>query len=155
MAESVLNGKRILAVDDEPDILETLAEEIVDACPKCVFEKATTYSKANEMLKFYEYDLVILDIMGVQGFELLDTAVRRHFRVAMLTAHALSPEELKHSHDAGAWAYLPKEKLGEIVPFLEDIFTYDYASGWDRSLEKLDDFFSTRFPSGWTRLAIK
>jgi hypothetical protein len=40
----------------------------------------------------------------------------------MLTAHALNPEALKHSIQMGARAYLPKEKLGEIVPFLEDIF---------------------------------
>ena len=152
MAELILNSKRILAVDDEPDVLDLLEEEVADACPQCIFEKATTYHKANEMLRSNEYDLVILDIMGVQGFELLDTAVRRDFKVAMLTAHALSPEELKHSHDAGAWAYLPKEKLGEIVPFLEDIFTYDFKSGWNRSLDKLDSFFSGRFPSGWTRL---
>ena len=28
MQESVLNGKRLLAVDDEPDILEVLADEL-------------------------------------------------------------------------------------------------------------------------------
>ena len=152
MEESVLNGKRIFAVDDEPDILAVLEEEITDMCPDCIFETESTYHTANEKLKSRDYDLVILDIMGVQGFELLDTAVHRGFRVAMLTAHALSPEELKHSHDAGAWAYLPKEKLGEIVPFLEDLFTYDYKSGWDRSLDKLDSFFSKKFPKGWTRI---
>ena len=35
MAESVLNNKRILAVDDEPDILEVLKEEIETAAPTC------------------------------------------------------------------------------------------------------------------------
>jgi hypothetical protein len=30
MAESILNGKRILAVDDEPDVLAVLEEEILD-----------------------------------------------------------------------------------------------------------------------------
>jgi len=37
MAESVLNGKRILAVDDEPDVLNILEEEIRIAAPKCQF----------------------------------------------------------------------------------------------------------------------
>jgi hypothetical protein len=29
-----------------------------------------------------------------------------------------------------ARAYLPKKKLGEIVPFLKDILNYDYLPGW-------------------------
>lgn len=43
MAESILNGKRILAVDDEPDVLSLLAEEIQWAAPGCQFERAATY----------------------------------------------------------------------------------------------------------------
>jgi CheY-like chemotaxis protein len=153
MAESILNGKRILAVDDEPDVLSVLQEEIMDACPKCTFEKATTYETANEMLKSKEYDVVILDIMGVRGFDLLDTAVQRNFKVAMLTAHALTPEALKRSHDAGARAYLPKDKLGEIVPFLEDILKYEYNSGWRRLLDNLENYFDNQFDPEWKKTA--
>ena len=153
MAESILNGKRILAVDDEPDVLSVLEEEIIDACPKCKFEKATTYEKANEMLKSNEYDVVILDIMGVRGFDLLDTAVQRNFKVAMLTAHALSPDALKRSHDSGARAYLPKDKLGEIVPFLEDILKYDHKSGWRRLLDNLENYFNDQFDPDWKKKA--
>ena len=75
MAGSILNGKRILAVDDEPDVLEVLQEEILGTCPDCTFDKATTYEQADRMLKATAYDVVILDIMGVRGFDLLDTAV--------------------------------------------------------------------------------
>jgi len=53
----------------------------------------------------------------------------------MLTAHALSPEALKQSLEMGARAYLPKEKLGEIVPFLEVVLLYDYLPGWKRLLK--------------------
>ena len=70
------------------------------------------------MLEATNYDVVILDIMGVRGFDLLDLAVKKKIRVAMLTAHALSPEALKKSVELGARAYLPKEKLGEIVVFI-------------------------------------
>ena len=45
MTTSVLNGKRILAVDDEPDVLAVLEQEIKDSCPSCQVEKATTYEK--------------------------------------------------------------------------------------------------------------
>jgi hypothetical protein len=51
MAESILNGKSILAVDDEPDVLAILEEEILSACPRCTFDEATTYEKANELIR--------------------------------------------------------------------------------------------------------
>ena len=47
MAESILNGKRILAVDDEPDVLAVLEEEILDAAPKCELEKAADLSRSH------------------------------------------------------------------------------------------------------------
>jgi len=143
LAESILNGKTVLAVDDEPDILSVLEEEILGAAPKCKFEKAATYEEAAKKLESQTYDVIILDIMGVRGFDLLDLAVRKNFRVAMLTAHALTPEALKRSFEMKARAYLPKEKLGEIVPFLEDIFKYEYLPGarWGEYWQKAEADF--------------
>jgi len=151
MTESILDGKRILAVDDEPDVLATLEEEILAAAPKCKFEKATTYHEAAKKLESQNYDVVILDIMGVRGFDLLELAVSRNFRVAMLTAHALTPEALKRSFEMKARAYLPKEKLGEVVPFLEDVLKYEYLPGWKQLLEKLKGFFDSKFESDWEK----
>lgn len=151
MSQSVLDGKRILAVDDEPDVLAVLQEEIVDACPKCTFDKATTFEEASNLLEEKTYDVVVLDIMGVRGFDLLDIAVKKNLKVVMLTAHALSSEALKKSFDMKARAYLPKEKLGEIVPFLEDVFKYDHATGWKRMMDKLYDFFNDTFESDWEK----
>ncbi len=151
MKASILGGKKILAVDDEPDVLTVLEEEIMGASPDCKFDKATTYEKAAELIKSNNYDVVILDIMGVRGFDLLALSVSRNLRVAMLTAHALTPEALKRSFDMKARAYLPKEKLGDIVPFLEDVLQYDYLPGWKRLFEKLKGFFDTKFESDWEK----
>jgi DNA-binding NtrC family response regulator len=151
MAESILNGKRLLAVDDEPDVLESLAELVLADAPQCRVEKAATYEEAMALLQANFYDLVVLDIMGVRGFDLLEAAVKRNFKVAMLTAHALTPEALKRSYDMKAYAFLPKEKLADIVPFLEDVLKYDYATGWKRLLQKLHGFFSDRFVSDWEK----
>jgi DNA-binding NtrC family response regulator len=151
MKESILNGKIILAVDDESDVLTVLEEEILDAAPKCKYEKATTYEVAADKLRSNTYDVVILDIMGVRGFDLLELAVSRSFRVAMLTAHSLSPEALKRAFDMKARAYLPKQKLGQIVPFLEDLFNYEYLPGWKHLYEKLKDFFDSKFESDWEK----
>jgi CheY-like chemotaxis protein len=151
MAEFVLNGKKILAVDDEPDILEVLEGEILGTCPDCAFDRATTYEAAAKMLKTQTYDVVILDIMGVRGFDLLDLAISRNMKVAMFTAHALNPQALERSFKKGARTYIPKEKLGEIVPYLESILTTDYLPGWLYLLSKLLDFFDSKFEPGWKK----
>jgi CheY-like chemotaxis protein len=152
MGESILNNKRILAVDDEPDILEVLEEEILGYAPNCVIEKATTYQEAAQKLESQSYDVVVLDIMGVRGFDLLEQTVKRNFPAAMLTAHSLNPESLKRSIEMGALAYLPKEKLGEIVPFLEDILeSTDGLSAWGRLLNKLEGYFSSRWGELWKK----
>ncbi len=152
MAESILNGKSILAVDDEPDILTVLEEEILSASPTCIFHKASTYEKAKELIMGWTYELIILDIMGVRGFDLLKLSVAYHRPVVMLTAHALNPEALKRSIEMGARAYLPKEKLGEIVPFLEDVLKYENLTGWGHLLENLKGFFNSRWGENWKKV---
>ena len=149
MNGSVLNGKNILIVDDEADVLQVFEDEIHAVCPDCTIDKATTYEKGAALLQSKKYGAVVLDIMGIRGFDLLEIAVSRKFKAAMLTAHALSPEALKKSHDLGARAYLPKDKLGDIVPFLEDMLTYEYKTGWKRLLEKLENYYDDRFEPGW------
>ena len=141
--------KNILIVDDEPDILSLLEEELTEACTTCRVIKAETYEWAVKLLNSTPYDLVILDIMGVRGFDLLTLAVRLNYSVVMLTAHALSPETLKKAIKEGARAYLPKDKLGEIVPFLEDVLTREPISGWRRLFERLGDYFSRHFGPDW------
>ncbi len=60
-----------------------------------------------------------LDIMGVQGFDLLDLANGRNFKVAMLTAHVLTAENLNRSFKMKAMAYLSEEKRARLFPFWE------------------------------------
>lgn len=151
MSKSILSGKKILAVDDEPDVLALLEEEIMESFPNCLLDKATTYEGGVKFLESKHYDVVILDIMGVNGFDLLDLAVKKNLKVAILTAHALSPEALKKSMEMKARAYLPKEKLGQVVPFLEDMLKYDYESGWEHLMGKLYGFFNDKFETDWEK----
>jgi len=70
----------------------------------------------------------------------------------MLTAHSLKPESLKRSIEMGAYAYLPKEKLGEIVPFLEDILeSSDGLSAWGHLMSKLEGYFTSRWGELWKK----
>jgi len=95
---SLLDGKKILIVDDEPDVLDVL-EEMLDMCEVA---KATTFEEARELLEKNDFDLAILDIMGVDGYKLLNIAKHRNITAVMLTANALSPDNLDKSIKEGA-----------------------------------------------------
>lgn len=143
--ESPLQDKVVLVVDDEPDVLETVEEEL----DICLVHKATDYDTALQYLLSYTYDIVILDIMGVNGFELLKTSVSRGFPTVMLTAHALSPESLKKSIKLGAVSFLPKEKIAELRQYLEDVVLGEGKPVWQKLFNKLGDYFNRRFGPDW------
>jgi len=142
---SLLKDKVILIVDDEPDVLETVEEEL----DMCVVHKAADYETAVQYLASYTYDIVILDIMGVNGFELLKISVYHGFPTVMLTAHALSPESLKKSIRLGAVSFLPKEKIYMIRSFLEDVVLEKGKPVWQKLFDRLGDYFRKRFGPDW------
>lgn len=141
---SVLEEKRVLAVDDEPDVLDILCEEIKAAAPSCTVDTAVSHKDAVTLMASWTYDLAIFDIMGVRGLDLLRFAVEREnpLPVVMLTARALTPEVLKGSIELGARAFLPKEHLGDVVPFLEDVLTNEYGAVWRRILSRIEGLFN-------------
>jgi DNA-binding response OmpR family regulator len=133
MKESVLKNKRILAVDDEPDVLTVLEEEIYDTCPGCRFDKAITYGGAVEKISTLAYDLVILDAMGSLGSDLLGLVMAQRCPVAILTVYALLPEAFRERIRTTGWTCLPREKLGEIVPRIENILRHGSSLKGNRS----------------------
>lgn len=142
---SPLKGKSILVVDDEPDILETVEEEL----DMCLVDKAEDFDTAIQYLTGYTYDIVILDIMGVNGFELLQSAVDRGFPTVMLTAHALTPEALKKSIKLGAVSFLPKDKIPELRTFLEDVVLGEGKPVWEKLFDRLEGYFNKHFGPDW------
>ncbi len=146
----ILDEKLILAVDDEEDVLDIIQEELSEFAD-VTLHTSTTFERAQQFLVSYTYDLVILDIMGVRGFELLQIAENAGFPTVMLTAHAFTPEALKKSIELGARAYLPKEKLGSLVPFLEDVLRLNYQSAWKKTLDQVGTLFNKKFGSDWRK----
>jgi CheY-like chemotaxis protein len=145
--KSRLKGKRILAVDDEVDILETI-EDILD---EAQVDRAQDYETASAKIRGGRYDLAVLDIMGVEGLKLLDEAVERGIPAVMLTAHAINPETLMASIRRGAISYLPKETLVELDTLLADLLDA-YESGrppWKLLFDRLGEYFNERFGPGW------
>ena len=146
--DDLLQGKRILIVDDEPDVLEVL-EEILDMCE---VEKASTFEEARKLLEKNDFDLAILDIMGVDGYKLLNIAKNRKITVVMLTANALSPDNLVKSIKEGADSYLPKEEMSNITTFLIDILKSqdEGESPWEPWHRRLSSsYFERKWGADW------
>ena len=117
--EDILKDKVVLAVDDEQDTIDTI-EEVLDMC---IVDKAYDYNEASQFLLSYTYDFVVLDIMGVNGFELLKIATARGFPTVILTANSVTQDAQKKSIQLGAISFLPKEKMHELVGLLEDVIS--------------------------------
>ncbi len=143
--DSILNDLAILVVDDEPDIIETIEDELY----MCILHKAGDFDTACEYLGKYTYDIVILDIMGVNGFELLKHSVSKGFHTVMLTAHALTPDALKKSIELGAVYFLPKETLPELRFFLEELVKNKFIPTWKAFFKKFSAYFNKYFGSNW------
>lgn len=141
----ILKDKVVLVVDDEPDVLDTVAD-ILDTC---MVTQARDFETARQYLMSFTYDIVVFDIMGVNGFELLKMAVKRGFPAVMLTAYALTPEALEKSIRLGAVSFLPKEKMSELDDYLADIIAGGSKPRWAVLFEKLGDLFSKRFGADW------
>jgi CheY-like chemotaxis protein len=144
---SHLDGRRILAVDDEVDILETIAD-ILDTSK---VDTARDYESASEKIRTGSYDLAILDIMGVNGLVLLEEAVTKGIPTVMLTAHAVNPEALMSSIRKGAISYLPKETLAELDDLLEGLLAAQAAGKppWKLLFDRLGTYFDERFGPDW------
>ncbi len=142
---TLLKDKMVLVVDDEVDILETVA----DILDMCLIHKARDFETAHQYLLNYTFDIVILDIMGVNGFELLKMSVKRGFPTVMLTAYALTPEALEKSIKLGAVSFLPKEKMFELDEFLADVVLGGGKPVWQKLFRRLGDLFNRRFGPDW------
>ena len=143
----LLEGKKVLIVDDEPDVLETL----VDLLPMCDVVTASTFEEAKELLEIRYFDIAILDIMGVRGYELLKISNDRKVIGVMLTANAMNPDNVVRSYEEGAASFVPKEKMADIATFLEDILeaTEKGKSLWWRWFDRLADYFEKKFGPDW------
>ena len=144
---SYLEGKRILIVDDEPDVLDSLE----DLLSMCDVTKASNFKDARECLQSQYFDIAVLDIMGVDGYELLEIATEKDVTAAMLTAHALSPDNMVKSYKEGAASYLPKEEMINIASFLNDIMEAKEKgkNPWARWYDRMGSFFEKRFGPDW------
>jgi len=150
--QAVLEGKKLLIVDDEPDVVETLK----DLLGMCVIETASDFETGEKLLALNKYDIAILDIMGVNGYKLLETANKHAVPALMLTANALSAADFAKSLSQGAVAYIPKEKMVEIPVYLTDLLKAQQGTEKPhRWFSRLEPFFDKIFGIEQTYHEIK
>ena len=141
--KTLLDGKRVLVVDDEVDILESLEELLY----MCTVEKAASFEEAEKLLNSRDYDIVILDIMGVNGYSLLEIANEKPVITAMLTARALSMDDTIKSYKEGAASYIPKDKIVDIAMYLTDLLEAKQKGKhfWWRWSRRFGSYFEKKF----------
>ena len=147
--QEILKGKRILIVDDEPDILDTLSEMLSD----CEVDTAPDFASAVRFFSRKDYEASILDIMGVDGYTLLTMSREKGVPALMLTAHALDEKNFKKSIRKGAFAYIPKEHMTDIDHFLAELIQAHQKRGRKsgRWFSRLKPYFDKRFGPKWRK----
>jgi len=145
--KDLIKGKRILIVDDEPDVLETLE----DLLSQAKITTAGSFEDAKQLMETEAFDIAILDIMGVNGYELLKMATQKQITAVMLTAHAFSPEDTMKSHQEGAALYVPKDRMIDIVTYLDDVLEAKQKgkTTWWRWIERFADLYDQKFEKDW------
>jgi DNA-binding response OmpR family regulator len=148
--EAVFRGKRILAVDDEPDVLALITEGLHDI----EVVTAGDFEHARRLIESEYFHLVLLDIMGVNGFELLRSCTARKQPAAMLTARAITVDSVNLSLKLGAVSFLPKEELENIRELVAEIMEEleRGKSHWKKLFERLGPLFKEKFGIFWERL---
>ena len=145
----MLTGKKVLIVDDEPDVLETLSELL----EMCEITEASSFEEAKGLLEIQHFELAVLDIMGVSGYEILKIATEKNITAVMLTAYALTPEDVAKSHKGEAAYYIPKEEMVNITTFLNDILKAkkEGKNTWSSWVSRMASFCEKKFGKDWQK----
>ena len=138
----ILEGKKILVVDDEPDVLET----VIDLFETTQIVTAGNFEDARKKIVQESFDLVILD-----GFDLLKACRVAKLPAAMFTAHSLDIESLNSAVRLGAVSFLPKAELHRLPELVAEILD-ELEQGkthWEKLFQHLGRFFKERLGISW------
>lgn len=147
MTEEALKGKRLLVVDDEPDVLD-IVQELLETAD---LRTAGNFEEAKSLIENESFDLAILDIMGVDGFSLLKTCRAKNIPATMLTAHSMSRDSLNKAREYGAVSFLPKNELSRLPELVVEILgsVEKGETHWIMLFKRLGPFFKEHLGLLW------
>jgi two-component system response regulator GlrR len=110
-----LDKRRILIVDDDPDLLRLLEHSIGSYCAECEVISASDGHAALQQFDGQPFDLILTDYQmpGMSGLELASTVHR---------TSPGTPIVLVTAHRSGAWLQESAQSLG-LVGYLQKPFT--------------------------------
>ncbi len=138
---------RVVLADDHHMVRAGIRELLEGAGDVQVIAEAGDGEEAETAIERQRPDVAVLDIMGVNGYDLLKIAKSRNIPALMFTAHALSEKDLKKSATEGASYYAPKEEFHNIALFIADVIEAREKSRnpWIRWFERLGAFYEQKF----------
>jgi DNA-binding NtrC family response regulator len=146
----ILKGKRILVVDDEADVIEVARDQLEGS----EVVGAQTFSQGKKLIESERFDLVVLDIMGVNGFDLLKICGERQQPAAMLTARSINVESVNQALKYGAVSFLPKDELASLSTMVPEILEglEQGRSHWGKLFQRLGPLFKEKWGIVWEEL---
>jgi len=122
---------KILIIEDEVELLIAMSNFLIKESYIC--ELAETFSKAEEKLSIYEYDMILLDISlpDGNGLELLKIIKKRHLKSGVIIISAKNSLDDKISGlDLGADDYMTKPfQLSELNSRIKAVFRRHQLDG--------------------------
>jgi CheY-like chemotaxis protein len=128
----MIDRKSVLVVDEEPDTLSFMEESIKAVSSGGHLDTATSYERARELLASWSYDISIIGMRGADGCKLLKQATFSRTPVVVYLANGQDPETISNCMEMGVKAYITRDKVREIVPFLEELVEQECMSTWRR-----------------------
>lgn len=110
MDGALMGGKRILLVDHEPQIRDTVAEALAALEVVAI----GNVEEARPRIARESFDLVILDTVGADGCNLLKDCHANKLPAAMLTTREIEVKRLNVALRPGVMSFFPKDELQQL-----------------------------------------
>ena len=144
---SFLTDKRILVVDDEWDVLESIYDHLSSARS---LDITSDRDNALDCIANNPYDFAILDIMSDHGIELLEECVKKDIPAIILISATAPRELLMTAVKKGAVSYLAKKHTDELKTLIYQLFESQEQGdpAWKLMFKKLQEITNGDFWTG-------
>lgn len=129
MEGQILEGKRILVVDNEREILNMVSQALAASEVVAVGNA----DEARPLIARESFDLVILDTARANGCALLDDCHANKLPAAMLTPREVEVRRLNEAMKRGAKSFFPRDDVQRLSKSVADLLEHlEKETYWTR-----------------------